>query len=863
MRKSQEKPNRSGIELAPPSLIAQRPRKAEELVFQAILVLLGLCGTAWSFAAVFEIPLLPVTLALYTLLFAALFFAVFQLSRYRGILLLVLVCLLAAAGFVLRVPIIQGFLITTNRIMITYANHSDYVLPIYNVTAAPASYPLYCTIFAMFVLAFLSMILCWAVIRLQSAVVVIAATLPFPLSALVFFITPPLPAVLMLFTCWASLIFIHMIGGIQQGIAKKRRAYRAKSPSAAAKGGLHLLPALALSFLLILTVFPMQSYQYSDKAMELRNRIMNTSFDFSLLDGGTTLAGSSDHVSLRGADSIHFSGKTMLEVSPADPKDSYRFTGYLKGFSGATYTGTSWEPLSDADYAQVSSKLNGINILNLSGDLFSLADLGTDSGLAPFGLHIKNTGANKRCIYAPYNLTTKPSQISGVNFVRDESIRSGWLFGTGEYSLYANRLKQAGAFFGDFSPQVLPTALAGHIKVSDGEDKSEVLKQISNYANQSGYSISSRSSVQDKADALRAHYSALQLEYTNSHMDNSASNYLNAEQNYRLFMYDKYTALPADLKQKLTALITDSNMLDLYMPSDDFSYGTDALAACVRKYLSSTCTYSLTPGMVPKGKDFTEYFLTENKQGYCVHFATAATLLLRAMGVPARYAEGYIVTSDDYKDSSGGAVASVKDVHAHAWVEIYKVGFGWQPFEMTPGFDPTQNAGQNQNAEETSSSSAPASSASNTASSAVSESNPDEKNRNNSSTPGKTMENAKDAGALWTPVLMILACALLFVVILLARRRIALSRRAARFTQPDRNRAAVAIYGYLQKLERFGAEISEHTLETAQKARFSPHSVSPEELNAMREEAEQTVAAVWSKASKTTRFAIRYLFNLN
>lgn len=861
MRKSQEKTNRSGIELAPPSLIVQRPHKAEELAFQAILVLLGLCGASWSFAAVFEIPLLPVTLALYTLLFAALFFAVFQFSRYRGVLLLLLACLFGAAGYVLRVPIVQGFLITTNRIMITYANHSEYVFPIYKVTAAPSSYPLYCTVFAMFMLAFLSMVLCWAVIRLQSAVVVIAATLPFPLSALVFFITPPLPAVLMLFTCWASLLFIHMIGGIQQGIAKKRRAYRAKNPFAAAKGGLHLLPALALSFLLILTVFPMQSYQYSGKAMELRNRIMNTSFDFSLLDSGTTLAGSSDHVSLRGADSIRFSGKTMLEVSPTDPKDSYRFTGYLKGFAGATYTGTSWEPLSDADYAQVSGKLNGINILNLSGDLFSLADVGADSGLVPFGIRVKNVGANKRCIYTPYNLTTKPDQISGVNFVRDETIRSGWLFGTGQYSLYANRLKQAGSFLGDVSPQVLPAALANHIKVSDGEDKNEVLQQILRYANQSGLRFSYHSSVQNFSDTFRAQYTALQPEYTTSHMDDSANDYLTAEQNYRLFLYDKYTALPADLKQKLTALITESNMLNLYRPE---GYpATDTLAACVRNYLSSTCTYSLTPGLVPKGKDFTEYFLTENKQGYCVHFATAATLLLRAMGVPARYAEGYIVTSDDYKDSAGGAVASVKDVHAHAWVEIYKVGFGWQPFEMTPGFDPTQNAGQNQNAEETSSSSAPAGSTSSTASSAVSESNPDEKNRSSSSAPDKTPENTEDARTVWTPVLMILACALLFVVILLARRRIALSRRAARFTQPDRNRAAVAIYGYLQKLERFGAEISEHTLETAQKARFSQHSVSPEELNAMREEAEQTVAAVWSRASKTTRFAIRYLFNLN
>lgn len=861
MRKNREKTNRSGIELTPPVLIAQRPRKAEELAFQAVLVLLALYGAVWSFAAVFQIPLLPATLVLYTLLFAALFFAVFQLNRYRGVFLLALVCLLGAAGYLLRVPIVQGFLITTNRIMMTYANHSSFIFPLYNVAARPADYPLDCTVFAMFVLAFLAMLLCWAVVRLQSAAAVVAMTLPFPLSAMVFLITPPLPAVLMLFTCWATLVFIRIPGGIQKGFTKKRHGYRARDPEAAAKGGLHLLPALALSFLLILTVFPVQSYRYSGKAMELRNRIMNTSFDFSLLDSGTVLAGSSDHVSLRGADSIRFSGKTMLEVRPADPKDSYRFTGYLKGFAGATYTGTSWEPLSDADYAQVSGKLNGINVLNLSGDLFSLVGSGADSGLMPFGLRVKNVGGNKKCIYAPYNLTTKPDQISGVKFVRDETIRSSWLFGTGEYSLYANRLKRAGSFFGDVPPQILPTALANHLHPPDGKNKNEMLQQAVNDAQQSPLAVPYGSSVKEIAAAFRTQYTALQQEALVGYMDDSAKSYLNAEQAYRLFLYDKYTAVPADLKPKLTALITDLNILNLYMPSGDYSSDTDALAACVRNYLSSTCTYSLTPGLVPKGKDFTEYFLTENKQGYCVHFATAATLLLRTLGVPARYAEGYIVTGDDYKDSPDKAAAAVKDNHAHAWVEIYKVGFGWQPFEMTPGFDPQKSISQNQNEGETASS-APESSAPVSASSSTSEKETPGKNRSSLSSRGDAAGEVENAGTVWTPVLMILAGAALLALIFTVRRRVALSRRAARFTQPDRNRAAVAIYGYLQKLERFGAEISESTLETAQKARFSRHAVTAEELNEMRKEAERTLAAVWSKASKTSQFLIRFLFNL-
>ena len=47
----------------------------------------------------------------------------------------------------------------------------------------------------------------------------------------------------------------------------------------------------------------------------------------------------------------------------------------------------------------------------------------------------------------------------------------------------------------------------------------------------------------------------------------------------------------------------------------------------IREFLWSHATYSLTPGMMPLGEEVAEYFLFEGGQGYCQHFATAATLL--------------------------------------------------------------------------------------------------------------------------------------------------------------------------------------------------------------------------------------------
>ena len=45
--------------------------------------------------------------------------------------------------------------------------------------------------------------------------------------------------------------------------------------------------------------------------------------------------------------------------------------------------------------------------------------------------------------------------------------------------------------------------------------------------------------------------------------------------------------------------------------------------------------------------DYISYFLAKNKKGYCTHFASAGTMILRYMGIPARYVEGYVFSYTD------------------------------------------------------------------------------------------------------------------------------------------------------------------------------------------------------------------------
>ncbi len=82
----------------------------------------------------------------------------------------------------------------------------------------------------------------------------------------------------------------------------------------------------------------------------------------------------------------------------------------------------------------------------------------------------------------------------------------------------------------------------------------------------------------------------------------------------------------------------------------------------------------------PAGVDPVEDFLFSQPAGHCELFASAAVLLLRAAGVPARYVTGF--RGGDW-NAVGGYVA-VRDDRAHAWAEAFVPDAGWVRVDATP-----------------------------------------------------------------------------------------------------------------------------------------------------------------------------------
>ena len=139
---------------------------------------------------------------------------------------------------------------------------------------------------------------------------------------------------------------------------------------------------------------------------------------------------------------------------------------------------------------------------------------------------------------------------------------------------------------------------------------------------------------------------------------------------------EEYTRYPNDVLSRLEEYCRATPLTDL-----------SEITTYILVTLQNKAKYTTTPGSVPYNKDTIDYFLFENGQGYCVHFASTAALMYRMYGIPARYVSGYVLEPQLFEPSdteTGVYNAEVSDYYAHAWVEIFLKDYGWVPVEVTP-----------------------------------------------------------------------------------------------------------------------------------------------------------------------------------
>ena len=265
----------------------------------------------------------------------------------------------------------------------------------------------------------------------------------------------------------------------------------------------------------------------------------------------------------------------------------------------------------------------------------------------------------------------------------------------------------------------------------------------------------------------------------------------------------------------------DDYVDELLDTSYHLSYNvTSTIAQVIIDHVGNSARYSLnTPRMDGDYEDFAQWFLEESDKGYCVHFATAATVLLRAAGIPARYVTGYMVTC------KAGETVAVSSDRAHAWVEYYDENSRtWIIAEPTP-------ADLSEDETEPPSVTAPPPVTEAPTADGEETTAPTQADATRPTDSAKPDKPEKKSPALVRILLWLLTWGALVLTVILQRLvRIALRRR---MHTGGPNRRALGLWLDVERISALlGRPAPEELLALAQKARFSQHKLTREELHA-------------------------------
>ena len=731
------------------------------LLGDGCLLLLVLAGTVFSFLTAFSVQIHALPLLLGCAAAALAFLGLWSLPRRWWALPLALL----AAAWVLAVrrlwqPLALGAEALRVDVVNTVSASLELGFTLEPALSLPEALWTNCaTLLVLLALVPLGALLGLGVVRLRSFWLVFVSSFPFVLLPLCISVTPGWLPLMALVLGW-------VVPALTSLLART-------SPLGAARLNLAALPAAALLLAALSLAMPMDTYQrpaWADRALQhltnqavrLGDGLLEGSGPFGIGSGGGRLADADGSVSLSDAGPLRFSGRTVLEVETD-------LTGriYLRGLSDAVYDGESWQPLDEAAY-NWQARLRGV----------------TYGAPVTLDMDLGVTGAES--LFAQFQPMNFPALA-----VRDAHPESPYARIT-----VRNVGADPGYVYVPYHILTQPGELSGAEFVHDAYLARAARVWTHTIYVQPDASPAASAGLRGELSLAEAAYADFVREY-----------YLQVP------LYSENPALRQALDGALEPLADWLRQAQYVSPAAvKQPYELEA-AQVVADYLAAVAEYDPDTPAAPEGEDFVAWFLTESHRGYCMHFASAAVLLLRSMGVPARYVSGFVA------DVPASGRVNVPDSAAHAWVEVYIDGYGWEPVEVTPVYAgstarPERRAGAR--GHPLSHAHAPGQAAPPT----PPRPHPPPRCRRPSRMRARKLPLRLLFRPSWAALLLALALPL--------RRLWARRRRERRFQDENPNRAAIAAYLYLQRLTRWGAEPPARAGELAQKAKFSPHTLAEE-----------------------------------
>lgn len=303
--------------------------------------------------------------------------------------------------------------------------------------------------------------------------------------------------------------------------------------------------------------------------------------------------------------------KQALAVTMENPQQMY-----LRGFTGAVFTGDTWEPLDTQSLAKNKDLLYWLN-LNAFNQNAQFDAAASYAGLNQNTITIQNIGACSYYRYVPFSL-------GKGTLTQPENLNTDGVYGDGERSY-------------------VYTVTAG--------TTDEIMKVLTH--------------LQTSDDPV-----VLQ--------------YRKAESGYRQFISHYYLQVPAEVK-------------DLLQEQWDEIAARYGSANNLTQQQAQECTLIFLSRCFPEeGTPEDMELPLQMAEGTTFQYATVAAMTLRYFGIPARYAEGYVISQEMAAGYESGETMTVDSSCAKAWVEVYQDGIGWIPMDLTPGIgeileDPESN----------------------------------------------------------------------------------------------------------------------------------------------------------------------------
>ena len=346
------------------------------------------------------------------------------------------------------------------------------------------------------------------------------------------------------------------------------------------------------------------------------------------------------------------------------------------------------------------------------------------------------------------------------------------------------------------------------------------------------------------ANGSGGQYSLTRMIYEGSYRSLSLPPALrDAELAYRQFVYGSYLALPESTRDALLEIAKENGL-----KSNDVLESVSLVAEFVR----NSAVYNIDTQPYPS-EDYAVFLLTEGTEGYCVHFATAAAAMYRALGIPARLVSGVLA------ETVADTPVEIRRLNEHAWVEVYIDGVGWLPVEVTPG---TLDGDSEGNGEEPTETPQPADGESQPTPEPVPSPVPDSGGEPGAErNPVGADTKQSDAGGKAAPVLL----ALLAVLLLLAAPFLWYLGRRQRWKKQlggERNKAAINIWRCAKRICSFGRDMPPVIAQNAQRAFYGRGLESAQELKAGRQALEQLREETYAALPWYKKIVFKYIHGL-